>query len=80
MLTKVHKPSENDLVVLEDTADISGCDPALQGSLALVDLEACIDVISFFLGDPLRIFRKVWDHKEKCYSNDTCERALQDEL
>ena len=59
---EVHETSEPDLVVLEAASDVAESDLALDGGLALVDLEAGCNVGALGVGQP---FGVLWERREE---------------
>ena len=58
---EVHEAAEEELVVAETVHDVSEGDWALEGRLALVLLEAKLDIFSFPFSKPLSLLGETWD-------------------
>lgn len=77
--TKVHEASDNDLVVLEDIADVLGGDGSLDGRATLILLKSSCDIGLLVVAEPFGVFWEARDEEEEQEGDGDCERAFEDD-
>lgn len=76
---EIHEAANKDLVVLEDSANISEGNLAVRSGTALVNLQSGLDVRSLLRSKPFGILGERGKHEEEKDCHDASEAALKDE-
>lgn len=76
---KVHKATNNDLVVLEDTSDVLESDAAIACRRSLIDAQASRNVFLLVFGQPCGLLGEIGEQEPESEADKHGEAALKDE-
>lgn len=76
---KVGKAASNNLVVLEDSEDVTDLDGAVGAGATDIGAKTILNVLALLLGQPFDLFGEIGDHKVEEEADKDGEAALDDE-